>query len=223
MSPLAVVTGCSSGIGRAVTEHLLGRGFRVRGLSRTAPDLAGVDWVAADLADAEQVVAGVADLGSVDAVVHCAGFQRTNPLGSLRAGDLRAMFDVHVAAAALLVDALADRVADGGRVVLLGSRTMVGVAGKSQYAATKAALTGLSRSWAQELAPRRITVNVVAPGPTETAMTHDPGRASTPVRVPPLGALVDPADVAELVGFLLGPAGRSVTGQAVVVCGGASL
>ncbi len=173
MSPLAVVTGCSSGIGRAVTAHLLDQATGSGGCP-ARPRPARVDWVAADLADAAQVVAGVEDLESVDAVVHCAGFQRTNPLGSLRAEDLRAMFDVHVAAAALLVDTLADRIVDGGRVVLLGSRTMVGVAGKSQYAATKAALTGLSRSWAQELAPRRITVNVVAPGPTETAMTHDP-------------------------------------------------
>ncbi|MFB9375847.1 SDR family NAD(P)-dependent oxidoreductase [Kineococcus gynurae] len=219
----AVVTGCSSGIGAAVAQNLLESGWRVRGLSRRAPADPRVDWARADLAEPASAVAAVADLDRVDAVVHCAGFQRTAPLGSLDAGDLRAMFDVHVAAAAALLDGLAARLSDGGRVVLLGSRTMVGVAGKSQYAATKAALTGLARSWAAELAPRRITVNVVAPGPTATAMTQDPGRASVPVRVPPLGALVDPDDVAELVGFLLGRAGRSITGQAYVICGGASL
>ena len=69
-----------------------------------------------------------------------------------------------LAAAALLVDALAERIVDGGRVVLIGSRTMVGVAGKSQYAATKAALTGLSRSWAQEPAPRREVTYFCAAG-----------------------------------------------------------
>ncbi len=105
-------------------------------MSRTAPDLrAWTGW--RPTSPTPTGGGGVADLESVDAVVHCAGFQRTNPLGSLRAEDLRAMFDVHVAAAALLVDALADRIVDGGRVVLIGSRTMVGVAGKSQYAATR--------------------------------------------------------------------------------------
>jgi NAD(P)-dependent dehydrogenase (short-subunit alcohol dehydrogenase family) len=121
------------------------------------------------------------------------------------------------------VDSVVDRVVDGGRVVLMGSRTAVGVAGKSQYAATKAALVGLARSWAIELAPRRITVNVVAPGPTETPMLLDPGRAATPPKAPPLGRFVRPAEVAGLTSFLLGPEGGMVTGQQLVVCGGASL
>ncbi|WP_432563789.1 SDR family NAD(P)-dependent oxidoreductase [Kineococcus sp. SYSU DK003] len=217
------MTGSSSGIGRAVTEHLLTAGWAVRGLCRRDPGIDALDWVATDLSRPGSVADAVADLPAVDAVVHAAGFQRTNPLGNLRAADLQEMFDVHVAAGAVLVDALVDRITDGGRVVLIGSRTMTGVAGKSQYSATKAALAGMSRSWAAELAPRRITVNVVAPGPTATAMTEDPGRAGTPVKVPPLGALVAADDVAALVGFVVGPAGRSITGQVLTICGGASL
>jgi NAD(P)-dependent dehydrogenase (short-subunit alcohol dehydrogenase family) len=130
---------------------------------------------------------------------------------------------LHVAAATAVVDAVVDRVGDGGRVVLVGSRTATGVAGKSQYAATKAALTGLARSWAMELAPRRVTVNVVSPGPTDTPMLADPGQAATPPRVPPLGRFVRPAEVAALTAFLLGPEGGMVTGQQLVVCAGASL
>ena len=107
--------------------------------------------------------------------------------------------------------------------MLIGSRTSTGVAGKSQYAATKAALTGLARSWAMELAPRQITVNVVAPGPTETAMLTDPGRVATPPQLPPLGRFVQPTEVAALTAFLLGVEGGSITGQQLVICGGASL
>ena len=68
-----------------------------------------------------------------------------------------------------------------------------------------------------------ITVNVVAPGPTRTAMLEDPNRASVPPIVPPLGRLVEPAEVAVLTRFLLEPTGAMVTGQTIVMCGGASL
>jgi NAD(P)-dependent dehydrogenase (short-subunit alcohol dehydrogenase family) len=68
---------------------------------------------------------------------------------------------------------------DGGRIVLLGSRTSNGSPGKSQYAAIKAALMGLGRTWAQELAPRGITVNVLSPGATDTPKLNNPGRAAT--------------------------------------------
>ena len=223
-APHAVVTGCSSGIGRAVTEHLLADGWRVTGLSRREVEPGpGFTWLGCDLSRPADVAAAVAPLGPVDAVVHAAGHQVAAPLGRLDPAALDGMFALHVGAAAALVDALVDRLADGGRIVLIGSRTAVGVAGKSQYAATKAAQVALARSWAAELAPRRITANVVAPGPTDTPMLSDPARASSAPVLPPLGALVDPADVAALVGFVLGPHGRSITGQALVVCGGASL
>jgi NAD(P)-dependent dehydrogenase (short-subunit alcohol dehydrogenase family) len=165
----------------------------------------------------------VADVRPAHALVHAAGFQRTAVLGELDADALAGMFAVHVAAAEALANAVVPRMPDGGRVLLIGSRTSTGFPGKSQYAATKAALLGMGRSWAQELAPRAITVNVLSPGPTDTPMLADPGRAATPPVMPPLGALVDPEDVAALAGFLLGPHGQSITGQNYVMCGGASL
>jgi NAD(P)-dependent dehydrogenase (short-subunit alcohol dehydrogenase family) len=134
------------------------------------------------------------------------------------------MWRVHVEAATVLVDAAVARMPRGARVVLIGSRTMTGVTGKSQYAATKAALVGLARSWAAELVDQAITVNVVATGPTDTPMLRDPGRATTtPPRLPPMGALIDPAEIAGTVAFLLGPDARNITGQALFVCAGASL
>jgi NAD(P)-dependent dehydrogenase (short-subunit alcohol dehydrogenase family) len=220
----AVVTGCSSGIGLAITRRLLADGWAVTGLSRTETSLDGkFEWLRADLSEPDSLADAVSALRPVDALVHAAGFQRTAPLGELDPSALAGMFTVHVAAASVLANALVPSMPDGGRIVLLGSRTSTGSPGKSQYAATKAALMGLGRTWAQELAPRAITVNVLSPGPTDTPMLKDPGRAATPVRMPALGALVDPDDVAALAAFLVGPHGKSITGQNYVICGGASL
>ena len=90
------------------------------------------------------------------------------------AGDL--LWRIHVDAAIALADHLAPRMTSGGRIVLIGSRAAKGVVGKSQYGAAKAALVGLARSWAKEVVARGITVNVVAPAATETAMLTDPAR-----------------------------------------------
>ena len=225
----AVVTGASSGIGLAIADDLVGAGWHVLGLSRSRgglPDAA--TWVPCDLADvtsAGEAVRAVRETaaGGVDAIVHAAGVQYS--FRRRRAGPEQGerMWAVHVRGAELVVGGLVDVLVDGGRVVLVGSRTMTGVPGKSQYAATKAALAAMARSWAAELAPRGITVNVVAPGPTRTAMLDDPNRASVPPVVPPLGRLVEPAEVAALTRFLLEPTGAMVTGQTIVMCGGASL
>jgi NAD(P)-dependent dehydrogenase (short-subunit alcohol dehydrogenase family) len=157
------------------------------------------------------------------ALVHAAGVLRVGELGALNAEAGAAMWRLHVAAAALLADALAPRLPDGGRILLIGSRTAQGSAGRSQYAATKAALMGLARSWAIELAPRGVTVNVIAPGATETPMLHDPARAGVMPRRPPSGRFVQPEEIAALAAFLLSDVARSITGQQIVVCGGASL
>ncbi|MEW1952842.1 SDR family oxidoreductase [Terrabacter sp. NPDC080008] len=222
------MTGASSGIGLAVAEDLLGAGWQVLGLSRSRGGLPeAATWVACDLADVASTTEALASVGrtatEVDAIVHAAGLQYAGRLGELDPAHGERMWAVHVRAAELLVGGLVETLVDGGRVVLVGSRTMSGVPGKSQYAATKAAFASMARAWAAELAPRRITVNVVAPGPTRTAMLEDPNRASVPPVVPPLGRLVEPSEVAALTRFLLEPTGAMVTGQTLVMCGGASL
>lgn len=220
----AIVTGCSSGIGKAIAERLLADGWAVTGLSRSETSLGpGFRWLHADLSHPASVAETAAGIDPADALVHAAGYQRTAPLGELDPDALAGMFAVHVGAASSLTNEVVPRMPDGGRVLLIGSRTSTGAAGKSQYAATKAALMGMGRTWAQELAPRGITVNVLSPGPTDTPMLADPGRAGTPPKLPALGHLVDPGDVAALAGFLLGPHGKSITGQNYVICGGASL
>ena len=221
----AVVTGVSSGIGLAIARRLLDDGWAVVGLSRTRPDparLPGLDWRAVDLGGA-QVAPSVQDLRMVHALVHAAGFQESGPLADLDPDATDRMHAVHVGAAVRLASSLEGRLADGGRILLIGSRTAEGARGKSQYAATKAALRALARSWAMELAERRITVNVLEPGPTATAMTTDPRRVATPPRTPALGRVIHADEVAAYASFLLEDTGAMVTGQHLVICGGASL
>lgn len=220
-----VLTGVSSGIGWAIAQALLAEGWQVSGLSRSPPPGShdGLHWQSVDLDDCDQLARVCATLGPVDALVHAAGFMRTAPLGELSVDDATAMWRVHVLAAQVLADRLLPQMRDGGRIVLVGSRVAQGAAGRSAYAATKSALLGMVRSWAAELAPRGITANVVAPGATDTPFLQQPGRSSSPPRVPPIGRLVQPAEVAGLTAFLLGPWAGAITGQQIVMCGGASL
>ncbi|TDY22938.1 NAD(P)-dependent dehydrogenase (short-subunit alcohol dehydrogenase family) [Paraburkholderia sp. BL6665CI2N2] len=221
----AVVTGASSGIGLAITQRLLNEGWRVTGLCRR-PATQAVEHltiVPVDVTDFAALAPVVESIGACDAFVHAAGFMRTAPLGELSADDGAAMWRIHVDSAAFLANALLPNMPAGGRIVLIGSRTANGAPTRSQYAATKAALVGMARSWAAELAPRGITVNVVAPGATDTPLLRDPARAGTPPKMPPLGRFVQPSEVAGLTAFLLGPEGGSITGQQIVMCGGASL
>jgi NAD(P)-dependent dehydrogenase (short-subunit alcohol dehydrogenase family) len=221
----ALVTGISSGIGAAIGARLLADGWHVIGLSRTPPATAHerLDFVAADLSDAEAFGQTIAGIAPVDAVIHAAGILRVGPIGAEDLANGRAMWRLHVEAATQLVERFAPDLPEGGRIVLIGSRTAAGSAGRAQYAATKAALVGMARSWAIELAPRQITVNVVAPGATETPMLQDPARAAVKPKMPPMGRLIQPDEIAGMVAFLISDAARSLTGQQIVVCGGASL
>jgi NAD(P)-dependent dehydrogenase (short-subunit alcohol dehydrogenase family) len=221
----ALVTGASSGIGAAIVERLLHDGWSVTGVSRSAqPARSGYTHIALDLLQADRAAMTDALAGlRINALVHAAGVLRVGPLGALDEAAGREMWRLHVDAAVLLADLLMPQMADGDRVVLVGSRVANGAAGRSQYAASKAALVGLARSWAAEVAARGITVNIAAPGATDTPMLQDPKRLASRPRLPPTGRLVQPTEVAALVAFLLSHDARSITGQQIVVCGGASL
>src|SRR3954467_12009508 len=203
--PHAIVTGTSSGIGQAIAQRLLDGGWRVTGFDLAPPTIEAADFCAVlvDLTDARARRDALDAAQDATALVHAAGIMRGGRLGSLdlAAGEL--LWRVHVDAAIARADRLAPRLTEGGRIVLVGSRAARGVANRSQYGATKAALVGLARSWAKELAPRGITVNVVAPAATDTAMLADPGRANVPPVTPPIGRLIRPEEIAALVAFLL--------------------
>jgi 3-oxoacyl-[acyl-carrier protein] reductase len=220
----AVVTGVSSGIGAAIAARLLQEGWKVTGLSRTDPGQLGPGFShrAVDLLDPSQLETVLEGLQPT-ALVHAAGLMRAGSLGALDAEAGRVLWRLHVEVASLLADVLVPRIPDGGRVILIGSRTASGAAGRSQYAATKAALVAMARSWALELAPRGITVNVVAPAATETPMLQDPARSGLPPQRPPIGRFIKPEEVAAMTAFLLGPEAGAITGQQIVICGGSSL
>lgn len=224
---LAVVTGSSNGIGQALAQALLAQSWRVLGLDAAPPTVQhpGFEPVQVDLTDARQLAALAPRLAQVDALIHAAGVLRVGGLGQLDADAGALMWRLHVDAATalanLVLPAMAQRGA--GRVLFIGSRVSQGMPGRSQYSGTKAALVALARSWAAEVVAQQVTVNVISPAATQTAMLSDPSRTGSMPRLPPLGRYIQPAEIAALALFLLSPAAAVITGQDIAVCGGASL
>ncbi|MDD9244672.1 SDR family oxidoreductase [Enterobacter soli] len=221
----AIVTGASSGIGEAIVSRLLAQGWQVTGLSRRhiLRDHPAFASLSVDISDTEALLGALQELPVPQAVIHAAGMMAAAPLGNLDCGVSNALWSLHVQACEVLFNHFAPRMSAGGRFVAIGSRTSRGAAGRSQYVATKAAMVGMVRSWAAELAPRGITANVVAPGATQTPMLSAPGRETSPPKCPPIGRLIAPEEVAALVSFLLSEEAAAITGQELVICGGASL
>jgi 3-oxoacyl-[acyl-carrier protein] reductase len=221
----ALVTGASAGIGSAIADRLLRDGWQVTGVSRRKDARAAPAFrsIAADLATAEGCAVVLADVSGVTAFVHCAGHLTTGVLGELDATASERLWRLHVRAAEHIANALAPGMPRGGRLVLIGSRTSAGSPGRSQYAAAKAAMVAMTRSWALELAPRGITSNVIAPAATATAMLSDPSRSAVAPRMPPIGRYITPDEVAAAAAFLLSHEADAITGQVITICGGASL
>jgi len=238
---LALVTGGSRGIGRAIVVALRGEGCRValvasseeRGRAAAAelgggPDLGGYGG---DIGDGEAVAALVArireEMGEVDFLVNNAGLTQDNLLARMKAAEWERVLAVNLGGAFHFARALARPfLKRGGRIVNITSVVgQIGNAGQANYAASKAGLIGLTKSLAKELAPRGVTVNAVAPGFIRTDMT---AALSAEVQKQllagiPLASLGEPEDVAAAVLFLLGPGGRYITGQVIAVNGGMAM
>ncbi len=231
----AIVTGGSAGIGAAICHQFLADGYEVINLSRRAaafqhPKLHNIEVDLTDRAATAQAAAVAAHQHGIDTVIHNAGVILPALLEDVKLADLDTLVGLHLSAAITLVQATLPHMKNNGfgRIVLLSSRGALGLATRTAYAATKAGMLGMARTWALELAPHGITVNVVAPGPIQTDMFHavvpkgspkvDQIAASIPVK-----RLGQPEDVAHAVSYFAARQASFVTGQVLYVCGGTSV
>jgi 3-oxoacyl-[acyl-carrier protein] reductase len=232
---MAVVTGGSAGIGLEICRQLLDDGWAVVSMARRPPPFTHehLHSVEVDLADRAATAAAAEDLAqrfAPDTVIHNAGVILPALLEDVKLEDLDKLVDIHLSTAILLAQACAPamKTAGFGRIVLLSSRGALGLATRTAYAATKAGMLGMARTWALELAPHGITVNVVAPGPVQTDMFHGviPAGDSKVAQIAagiPVRRLGQPADVAHAVRFFVSEHAGFVTGQVLYVCGGTSV
>jgi NAD(P)-dependent dehydrogenase (short-subunit alcohol dehydrogenase family) len=242
---VVIITGGSSGIGRAAARRFAGQGYKVLITGRrpgpieeTMSEHANIAGTMADSAsaeDARRTIAKALDSwGRIDALVNNAGAGAILPLADTTADRITDIFSVNVLGPSLLAAAALPHLKETRGAIINISSTFghKPAAGLAHYAASKAALEHLTRCWALELAPLGIRVNAIAPGPTETgaltgmmglsteqaAAVEEQERASIP-----LGRRGVPNDVAEWIVQLAGPASQWMTGQVIAIDGGLGL
>ncbi len=232
----AVVTGGSTGIGAEICRELLDADYEVINLARRAADFEHqrLHNIAVDLADRDATRAAamqVAQQHQVTTFIHNAGVIRAALLEEVELEDLDYLTNIHIGAAITLTQAFlpAMKAAQFGRVLLITSRAALGLQTRTNYSATKSGMMGMTRTWALELGQHGITVNTVAPGPiAATEMFHEVIPEDSPklqqmAEGIPVQRLGMPDDVARAVMFFIAPENGFITGQTLMVCGGASL
>jgi len=229
----ALVTGATSGIGRAAALRLARDGWDVvvhgRNAGRGAEVVGAIEaeggrarFVAADLSDLRDVRRLAEEVGEVDVLVNNAGASWFGPTAALDGAAFDSLFDGNVRSTYFLVAALAPAMAERGRGSIINLASMAGViglAGGAAYGATKAAMASLTRSWAAEFSPHGVRVNAVSPGPVYSTpersdLIDELGKSTLLGR----GAQVD--EIAEVIAFLASDKASYVTGSIVAADGG---
>jgi 3-oxoacyl-[acyl-carrier protein] reductase len=236
---VAIVTGASGGIGHgvavrlgqagmAVAAHYAGNKDRAQAVADEVTSAGGRAMVvSADVADEPQVAAMFdkveAEFGGIDVVVNTAGIMLLSPLTDLKFADFDRMHRTNVRGTFVVSQQAARRVRNGGAIINFStSVTKIAAPGYTAYAATKGAVDAMTLILAKEMRGRDVTVNAVGPGPTATPLYFE-GKSQEVIdrakSASPLERLGEPADIAEAVAFLAGPA-RWVNGQVIYTNGG---
>ena len=225
MAKRVLITGGGASIGRAIAEQCQRDGYETVILDRKSGD------ITVDLASEEETSQALNEAlegGPILRLVNNVGIVNPGPISEVASADLRSVVEVNIRCAIQCVQALLPgmRQQGFGRIVSISSRANLGKANRTVYSATKAAVVGMSRTWALELGQASVTSNVISPGPIETPLFREvnpPELAGPIIDAIPVGRIGTPEDIANAASFLLNEKSGYVTGQNLYVCGGMSV
>jgi NAD(P)-dependent dehydrogenase (short-subunit alcohol dehydrogenase family) len=229
---LVLITGASQGIGRAIATRVIQDGYRVINLDKKAPKnlLEGETYHSIDLMDPQAIKELIPKITMQEPIlrlVNNAGFIRPGALESTTLDDFEAVMALNLRAPMLLAQQLLPhmRQAKFGRIVSIASRAALGKEERTVYAASKAGLVGMTKTWALEMAKFGITVNAIGPGPIATELFTSGNPPDDPKTIKiiqniPVQRMGQPEDVAHAVASLLDDRAGFITGQIHFVCGG---